>query len=95
MIYEQRNDGLLVVVVFLIPSDLLVAGPEFVGVGITRVGFRLHRLHHVELCRCLLRSHKTAEEVGLEIARDNTDFRAAEEEFVGALVGTRMRQHST
>ena len=55
----------------------------------------LHRLHHVELCRCLLRPHKTAEKVGLEIPRDNSDFRAAEEEFVGALVGTRMRQQST
>ena len=36
-----------------------------------------------------------AEEVGLEIARENSVFRAVEEEFVGALVGTRMRQHST
>ena len=67
-IYDLRNDGLLIVVVFLIHSDLLVAGPEFVGVGITVVGFRLHRLHLLELCR-FLSSQKTAEQVGLEIAR--------------------------
>ena len=44
---------------------------------------------------CLLRSNKIAEEVGLEIARENSEFCAVEEEFVGALVGTRIRQHST
>ena len=35
-----------------------------------------------------------AEEVSLEIAHENSVFRAVEE-FVGALVGTQMRQHST
>ena len=44
---------------------------------------------------CLLRSNKTAEEVGLKIARGISVFGAVEEEFVGALVGTQMMQHLT